>query len=107
MTANDSAEKTEDRSLNNHAALKTSIANGDVEEVKARLEGHTLDKLETLFKVKITLAWRILSNEAMCSIGVGRGEQVVPGDFQVRHWGSEELEGTPYHFGFTSVSPPC
>ena len=46
MTANDSAEKTEDRSLNNHAALKTSIANSDVEEVKARLEGHTLDKLE-------------------------------------------------------------
>ena len=46
MTVNDSAEKTEDRSLNNHAALKTSIANGDVEEVKARLEGHTLDKLE-------------------------------------------------------------
>ena len=46
MTANDSAEKTEDRSLNNHAALKTSIANGDVEEVKARLEGHTLDQLE-------------------------------------------------------------
>ena len=46
MTANDSAEKTEDRSLNNHAALKTSIANGDVEEVKARLKGHTLDKLE-------------------------------------------------------------
>ena len=46
MTANDSAEKNEDRSLNNHAALKTSIANGDVEEVKARLEGHTLDKLE-------------------------------------------------------------
>ena len=45
MTANDSAEKTEDRSLNNHAALKTSIANG-IEEVKARLEGHTLDKLE-------------------------------------------------------------
>jgi len=45
MTANDSAEKTEDRSLNNHAALKTSIANGDVEEVKARLEGH-MDKLE-------------------------------------------------------------
>ena len=46
MTANESAEKTEDRSLNNHAALKTSIANGDVEEVKARLKGHTLDKLE-------------------------------------------------------------
>lgn len=46
MTANDSTEKTEDRSLNNHAALKTSVANGDVEEVKARLEGHTLNKLE-------------------------------------------------------------
>ena len=46
MTANDLVERTEDRSLNNHAALKTSIANGDVEEVKARLEGHTLDKLE-------------------------------------------------------------
>ncbi len=28
MTANDSVERTEDRSLNNHAALKTSIANG-------------------------------------------------------------------------------
>ena len=38
MTANDSAEKTEDRSLNNHAALKTSIANGDVEEVKDFIE---------------------------------------------------------------------
>ena len=46
MTANDSTEKTEDRSLNNHAALKTSIANGDVEEVKVRLEGHTLNELE-------------------------------------------------------------
>lgn len=46
MTANDSVERTEDRSLNNHAALKTSIANGDVEEVRARLEGHALDKLE-------------------------------------------------------------
>tara|TARA_Y100000296_G_scaffold75732_1_gene95694 strand:+ start:296 stop:514 length:219 start_codon:yes stop_codon:yes gene_type:complete len=46
MTANDSAEKNEDRSLNNHAALKTSIANGDAKEVKTRLEGHTLNKLE-------------------------------------------------------------
>ncbi len=46
MTANDSTEKTEDRSLNNHAALKTSIANGDVEEVKARLERSTIDKLQ-------------------------------------------------------------
>ena len=46
MTANDWSEKTEDRSLNNHAALKTSIANGDVKEVKARLKGHSLDELE-------------------------------------------------------------
>ena len=46
MTANDSSEKTEDRSLNNHAALKTSIANGEVKEVKARLKGHSLDELE-------------------------------------------------------------
>ena len=46
MTANDLVERTEDRSLNNHAALKTSIANGDVKEVKTRLEGHTLNKLE-------------------------------------------------------------
>jgi hypothetical protein len=55
MTANDSAEKTEDRSLNNHAALKTSIANGDVEEVKARLEGHTLDKLEKGYLIDLAL----------------------------------------------------
>lgn len=53
MTANDSAKKTEDRSLNNHAALKTSIANGDVEEVKARLEGHTLDKLEKGYLIEL------------------------------------------------------
>ena len=46
MTTNDPSEKTEDRSLNYHAALKTSIANGDVKEVKARLKGHSLDKLE-------------------------------------------------------------
>ena len=46
MTTNDPTEKSEDRSLNNHAALKTSIANGDVKEVKTRLEGHTLNKLE-------------------------------------------------------------
>lgn len=46
MTANDSTEKKEDRSLNNHAALKTSIANGDVEEVKARLERSSVDKLQ-------------------------------------------------------------
>ncbi|MDY6884973.1 MAG: hypothetical protein SWL02_14505, partial [Pseudomonadota bacterium] len=35
-----------DRSLGNFAALKTSIANGDVAEVKARLNGKSLDKLE-------------------------------------------------------------
>ena len=46
MTTNDPTEKSEARSLNNHAALKTSIANGDVKEVKTRLEGHTLNKLE-------------------------------------------------------------
>ena len=53
MTANDPTEKTEDRSLNNHAALKTSIANGDVEEVKARLEGHSLDKLEKEYLIDL------------------------------------------------------
>ncbi|GFD67666.1 hypothetical protein [Alteromonas sp. KUL106] len=53
MTANDSTEKTEDRSLNNHAALKTSIANGDVEEVKARLEGHSLDELEKSYLIDL------------------------------------------------------
>lgn len=46
MTKNDPTEKSEDRSLNNHAALKTSIANGDVREVKTRLKGHSLNKLE-------------------------------------------------------------
>ena len=46
MTKNDPTEKSENRSLNYHAALKTSIANGNVKEVKTRLEGHTLNKLE-------------------------------------------------------------
>ncbi|MEC8903360.1 MAG: hypothetical protein VX952_02580 [Pseudomonadota bacterium] len=46
MTTNDPTEKSENRSLNYHAALKTSIANGNVKEVKTRLEGHTLNKLE-------------------------------------------------------------
>ena len=47
---------------------------------------HTLRNLETLFNVKTTLAWRTLSTEALCNIGVGRGEQVVLGYFQVPHW---------------------
>lgn len=46
MTSRESNEKTTDRSLGNFAAVKTSIANGDTEEVKARLEGNALDKLE-------------------------------------------------------------
>ena len=46
MTSKESNEKTTDRSLGNFAAVKTSIANGDTEEVKARLEGNALDKLE-------------------------------------------------------------
>lgn len=46
MTSKESNEKTTDRSLGNFAAVKTSIANGDNEEAKARLEGNALDKLE-------------------------------------------------------------
>ncbi|GFD84328.1 hypothetical protein KUL150_03870 [Alteromonas sp. KUL150] len=46
MTSKESNDKTTDRSLGNFAAVKTSIANGDTEEVKARLEGNALDKLE-------------------------------------------------------------
>ena len=53
MTANDSTTNTEDRSLNNHAAIKTSIANGDVEEVRTRLKGHTLDKLEKSYLIEL------------------------------------------------------
>ena len=53
MTTNDPSEKTEDRSLNYHAALKTSIANGDFKEVKARLEGHTLVKLEKSYLIDL------------------------------------------------------
>lgn len=46
MASNDSNGKTTDRSLNNFAAIKTSIANGDIDEVRARLEGQSIDKLE-------------------------------------------------------------
>ena len=46
MTSKESNDKTTDRSLGNFAAVKTSIANGDTEGVKARLEGNALDKLE-------------------------------------------------------------
>ena len=46
MAANTTDEHEIDRSLGNFAALKTSIANGDVAEVKARLNGKSLDKLE-------------------------------------------------------------
>ena len=46
MAANTTDEQETDRSLGNFAALKTSIANGDVAEVKARLNGKSLDKLE-------------------------------------------------------------
>ena len=53
MATNDPSEKTEDRSLNYHAALKTSIANGDVDEVKTRLKGHALDKLEKGYHIDL------------------------------------------------------
>lgn len=65
MTANDSSEKTKDRSLNNHAALKTSIANGDVEEVKARLESSTIDKLQKEYLLELA---RLQGNQEMIAV---------------------------------------
>jgi len=65
MTANDSAEKTEDRSITNHAALKTSIANGDVEEVKARLESGTIDKLQKEYLLELA---RLQGSQEMIAV---------------------------------------
>ena len=48
MTANDSAEKTEDRSLNNHAALKTSIAKKYFEGFLSKLIISEVNRLERL-----------------------------------------------------------
>ena len=46
MSANESGGRQSIRSLGDLAAVKTSIANGDVDEVKARLHGKSVDKLE-------------------------------------------------------------
>jgi hypothetical protein len=38
--------KQNDQSIGDFAAIKTSIANGDIDEVKARLDGKSLKSLE-------------------------------------------------------------
>ena len=65
MTSIESNEKTTDRSLGNFAAVKTSIANGDTEEVKARLEGNALDKLEKDYLIDLA---RLSGNAEMVGI---------------------------------------
>ncbi|APD86761.1 hypothetical protein BM527_12030 [Alteromonas sp. Mex14] len=65
MTSKESNEKTTDRSLGNFAAVKTSIANGDTEEVKARLEGNALDKLEKDYLIDLA---RLSGNAEMVDI---------------------------------------
>lgn len=65
MTSKESNEKTTDRSLGNFAAVKTSIANGDTEEVKARLEGNALDKLEKDYLIDLA---RLSGNAEMVEI---------------------------------------
>ncbi len=65
MTSKESNEKTTDRSLGNFAAVKTSIANGDTEEVKARLEGNALDKLEKDYLIDLA---RLSGNAEMVGI---------------------------------------
>ncbi|WP_334048641.1 hypothetical protein [Alteromonas gracilis] len=65
MTSKESNEKTTDRSLGNFAAVKTSIANGDTEEVKARLEGNALDKLEKDYLIDFA---RLSGNAEMVGI---------------------------------------
>ena len=65
MTSKESNEKTTDRSLGNFAAVKTSIANGDTEEVKARLEGNSLDKLEKDYLIDLA---RLSGNAEMVGI---------------------------------------
>lgn len=65
MTSKESNEKTTDRSLGNFAAVKTSIANGDTEEVKERLEGNALDKLEKDYLIDLA---RLSGNAEMVGI---------------------------------------
>ena len=65
MASKESNEKTTDRSLGNFAAVKTSIANGDTEEVKARLEGNALDKLEKDYLIDLA---RLSGNAEMVGI---------------------------------------
>ena len=46
MTSNTSDSNQNDQSIGDFAAIKTSIANGDIDEVKARLDGKSLKSLE-------------------------------------------------------------
>lgn len=58
-------ENTTDRSLNNFAAIKTSIANGDVDEVRERLENKTMDKLEKGYLIDLA---RLSGNTEMIDV---------------------------------------
>lgn len=58
-------ENTTDRSLNNFAAIKTSIANGDVGEVRERLENKTMDKLEKGYLIDLA---RLSGNTEMIDV---------------------------------------
>ena len=42
-----------DQSIGDFAAIKTSIANGDIDEVKARLDGKSLKSLEKDYLVDL------------------------------------------------------
>ena len=53
MSANESGERESIRSLGVIAAVKTSIANGELDEVKARLQGKSVDKLEKGYLIEL------------------------------------------------------
>ncbi|NDW22556.1 hypothetical protein [Alteromonas hispanica] len=53
MTSDTQDSNQDDQTIGNFAAVKTSIANGDVDEVKARLDGKSIKPLEKGYLIDI------------------------------------------------------
>jgi len=53
MTSNTSDSNQNDQSIGDFAAIKTSIANGDLDEVKARLDGNALKAIEKSYLIDL------------------------------------------------------
>ena len=70
MASHTQDSNQDDQTIGNFAAVKTSIANGDVDEVKARLDGKSIKPLEKGYLIDIA---KLSGNSALKYLVVENG----------------------------------